>query len=351
MLVSRRRALFCGLSGATTPITAVAGEGRQAEIYVRDVGAVGDGVHDDTDAIQEAIDRLKNEFGGPRGGTVLFEPGIYRVTRPIRALKPGMILRGLGGSSYNQLDNYGATLLVTAPDIVALDFDAGTWNSLSGPLIENINLRDVTGTSILIRLRLVNRFTIRNCTFRGAKAGILIDSARDDNEQGSADWGYLEQNIFFDNEVGIDARQSYGFIVIGGDFTQRPHGIGLRVKSLDNSVSAHVRIIGTKFDNGACGVEITSNFSSLMATSFENCDFGVRLSHLSNVAGSGCNNVISGCHFVGRGSNTGIELGSGCVGNKIVACSFQHISAVVTGDLASNTILACDTVELMNGPF
>jgi len=41
---------------------------------VRDFGAVGDGVRDDTDAVQAAVDR---------GGAILFPPGRYRLTRTV----------------------------------------------------------------------------------------------------------------------------------------------------------------------------------------------------------------------------------------------------------------------------
>src|SRR5262245_34110662 len=52
----------CAVSEATT-------------VSVRDVGALGDGVADDTTAIQRAI------FAVGDGGVVFFPPGIYRVTR------------------------------------------------------------------------------------------------------------------------------------------------------------------------------------------------------------------------------------------------------------------------------
>jgi hypothetical protein len=47
-------------------------------VSVKDFGAVGDGVANDTVAVQAAIDSL-----GPDGGTVLFPPGEYRIARNI----------------------------------------------------------------------------------------------------------------------------------------------------------------------------------------------------------------------------------------------------------------------------
>ncbi|MCB9880984.1 MAG: hypothetical protein H6832_05810 [Planctomycetes bacterium] len=50
-----------------------------SQISVRDTGAVGDGIQDDTAAIQKAIDKLP-----ARGGTVLFPAGTYRISSTLR---------------------------------------------------------------------------------------------------------------------------------------------------------------------------------------------------------------------------------------------------------------------------
>lgn len=49
---------------------------------VRDFGAVGDGINDDTESITKAI-----EYCIPRGGMVEFPAGVYRITRPIEVLE------------------------------------------------------------------------------------------------------------------------------------------------------------------------------------------------------------------------------------------------------------------------
>lgn len=55
---------------------------------VKDFGAVGDGVTDDADAIQSALDAAK-------GGDVVFGAGrIYRVSRPVVVTRPGHTIRG-----------------------------------------------------------------------------------------------------------------------------------------------------------------------------------------------------------------------------------------------------------------
>ena len=51
-----------------------------ASIDVRQVGALGDGVHDDTKAIQDAI----NALWRAKGGVLSFPPGQYRISHPLR---------------------------------------------------------------------------------------------------------------------------------------------------------------------------------------------------------------------------------------------------------------------------
>jgi parallel beta-helix repeat protein len=60
---------------------------------VRDLGARGDGVADDTDPIQRALDRA-----GAVGGAVLLPAGIYRFSRPLGVRGDRTELLGLGGS-------------------------------------------------------------------------------------------------------------------------------------------------------------------------------------------------------------------------------------------------------------
>lgn len=61
-------------------------------INVKDYGAVGDGVADDTNAIQEAFFAMS--FGGPRKGIIYFPAGKYRVTSPGFIVESGYTIMG-----------------------------------------------------------------------------------------------------------------------------------------------------------------------------------------------------------------------------------------------------------------
>ena len=61
-------------------------------VNVKDFGAVGDGVTDDTAAIQNAINSIDNNLGG----TVFFPKGAYRTTNTITTNGESIILQGVG---------------------------------------------------------------------------------------------------------------------------------------------------------------------------------------------------------------------------------------------------------------
>ncbi len=67
---------------ATLPTLPVAAD-------VRDFGAVGDGEHDDTEALRRAI-------AATDAGAILLPAGLYRITSVVDINKPGIVLRGEG---------------------------------------------------------------------------------------------------------------------------------------------------------------------------------------------------------------------------------------------------------------
>jgi hypothetical protein len=94
----------------------------QHAVNVKDFGAVGDGVTDDTDAIQAAIDSLTDESGpggGLGGGTVLVPVGVYKVSSPLTVGAVGDYVSGLrlkGASIYSTIiqptDAFGSASVV-----------------------------------------------------------------------------------------------------------------------------------------------------------------------------------------------------------------------------------------------
>jgi hypothetical protein len=96
-----------------------------AIVNVKDFGAVGDGVNDDTAGIQAAIDyaaQMYSQAGFPPAGapynptSVVLPPGAYRITDSLY-LYPGITLTGASGISYT-----------TESTRIIMDTDSGTTN-------------------------------------------------------------------------------------------------------------------------------------------------------------------------------------------------------------------------------
>ncbi len=74
---------------------------------ITDYGAVGDGVIDDTAAIQAAIDAVSAMDGG---GAVLIPKGTWRISAPLRIEVSGVVLRGEAPWTDGSILSVGASL-------------------------------------------------------------------------------------------------------------------------------------------------------------------------------------------------------------------------------------------------
>ncbi|PZF84759.1 right-handed parallel beta-helix repeat-containing protein [Jiangella anatolica] len=132
--VDRRRLLrTAGIAGLATATLGAVSTSAQAAPAVdvsgattpQDFGAVGDGVADDTDAIQQAIDAQQAK----PNKIVYFPPGTYRTTRTL--VVPDV--EGEGGANFNRIVLAGAGTMGVRTSIIRPDFD-GTALLLRAPL-------------------------------------------------------------------------------------------------------------------------------------------------------------------------------------------------------------------------
>lgn len=170
-----RRAVLAGLGGLVPPLI-LAPAGRAEEIpkrrpffSVREFGALGDGITDDSGAVIQAIEALPEG-----GGTVHFPAGTYQISSSdgIRVTKPGTWLVGDGKQSTIRYSPHpgSAILLEVSTSNVLLENLAFDGNSESAlPNIPTmVSLSDTSDT------------TIRNCSFYNisGSAITLINSSR-----------------------------------------------------------------------------------------------------------------------------------------------------------------------------
>ena len=133
------------------------------EVDVRAFGAVGDGVHDDTSAIENAITASKS------GGVVRFGPGTYRHNRVLIVGRPGVTLTGRD-----------ATLLAGNPSQAAI-FLSGDGSSLQDINITSSdpgargNRDETSGVAVMGRGNAVLRARVS----KSKSAGIIVLGAQD----------------------------------------------------------------------------------------------------------------------------------------------------------------------------
>lgn len=102
---------------------------------VREFGAMGDGVTDDTDAIQKAVDSAR--------GRVVFPKGVYRLTRPVEAVLDRIGYLSIEGNGVARIEmaGPGPALRIIGTHQASADpgnFSASVWENQRMPLIDAI---------------------------------------------------------------------------------------------------------------------------------------------------------------------------------------------------------------------
>lgn len=208
--------------------------------YVREYGAIGDGIADDTQAIKNAINSLNGN------GIVVFDPLVYRITDTIVINK-----------SFTQLKGYLQKARQLNPMIIAdfKDKDVIRINNET-ELIEGCGLENITVTRK--NMGLVNSKTINvtnclytyitNCGFSLSQFGLYgnnINGLIVTNCHGTTG-GDLSANdevcgIFIDglNNVGNSGLIVKGYIYYGYD---SPKSISYGIKTASSSQGGDIRI-------------------------------------------------------------------------------------------------------------
>ena len=173
-------------------------------VSVTDFGAVGDGVVDDTSAIQAGIDYLESL----NGGVLYFPQGTYRITSTLTSNNHGVMLKGEGeGNYYSTLST--VTLSTPATTIKCEGFvtpaihftcTEGQYKKVGGG-VEAIFIDCGSGTGfatygILVTSR--DKLTVRNVTIFNATAAAVRTECYS-GLLASAVSGYDVQNCLFEN--------------------------------------------------------------------------------------------------------------------------------------------------------
>lgn len=172
-------------------------QGGTGYISVKTFGAIGDGVTDDTAAIQAAIDSVN----AVTGGTVVFPPATYLITSRITVNHDNIVLQGMGYRNAKiKCGAAGAGLTIAKPgDAIMyavglrdLTIDGDTIattgliiTNLSEAILDNVSVMKcttgMTTSGVLSSIWDFSRLTISFCTtgiaWRGAVAHCVLTAA------------------------------------------------------------------------------------------------------------------------------------------------------------------------------
>ncbi|CAB5187341.1 Pectate lyase superfamily protein [uncultured Caudovirales phage] len=199
-------------------------------VSVKDFGAVGDGVTDDTVAIQNALNYIATTgFAGYQGNTLYFPPGKYIITN---TLKPAMAsgvanIRLIGAGVTDTIIEWaGATDLTKAMfGLYAADigtvtnslFDGIRWKGKGK--VGYVVLFETTDTSGGAARRENENNMFRQCWFEGAKRALVMfgDYSIDTNAAYIASGDDINVNTTtFDNCTFLNF-EGYGLKQVGGN--------------------------------------------------------------------------------------------------------------------------------------
>jgi hypothetical protein len=176
-----------GAGAAASTVEAKLGE----TLSILDFGATGDGVTDDSTAIQSALDALQ------KGDTLLFPDGLYLLGTGLTLSVSGVTLRGSNSTGTADGTDYGKGPILIANsaalNILTLSAYTGTYTSIytsigtspsSGLAASNVTVDGLQficmpqpHTGICIDGILAGSLTVQNCTF--TRVNMAIEGAAD----------------------------------------------------------------------------------------------------------------------------------------------------------------------------
>lgn len=142
-------------------------------VSVKDFGAIGDGVTDDTAAIQAAINYASAADSSRRGSAVFFPAGVYRITAPLVVDASGVKLYGVsesGATSFSPVGYAGSQILYATNDAGPVVKIGGNTSIRYGNVVEGLRIGadlSLTTRPIGLQLNALSEFALRKFHING----------------------------------------------------------------------------------------------------------------------------------------------------------------------------------------
>lgn len=278
-------------------------------VSVKDFGAVGDGVADDTAAIQAAIDTVYSALGG----AVYFPKGRYKTTSPLH-WKSGVHLFGDGLHGVDR-NNYPAEIFNSTSDIIVTDYTAGYV--VGGQKISGLKITSEAGGGHIFVSASMSRAEYYNLCLhqKNTNKAILYSVGTPPNDEGYFGnwWHHFEamytsgntipafyiKNITINQVVFEHARVGRNIITSGGDYAFWIESLNTGAPALGNVIrqitfqqpgGGAIKLLSTSFSKIAeCGIYDMTSVPSAPAVFIGSSATGGQVSQA---------NVIDDCWFV-----------------------------------------------------
>jgi hypothetical protein len=245
---------------------------------VKDFGAIGDGVADDTDAIHAA---LGGAGATPDNTSIYFPNGDYLITSPIKVYRAGEILKGItiegeSAAGVKIINNLGKGIVLGEPDVLDLLWGSATSINVDGAVVRNLG-------------------------HKTSDTGL---------------WVVFSKNVFIDNIHGYDLV----CVAVGNDATDACENI--KIQNI------------TRMNNG----RDTSPDAWYSIGIFNTIRFSIdnyQSKFLPAAAGTGGNHIIISSSSIGTVSNCNIWQ------SEISGSGITLETGVQTTVVSNNTILGC----------
>lgn len=182
----------------------------EERVSVKDFGAKGDGVTDDSEAFQAALDHLPDE-----GGTIYIPKGSYYITKEITQAKQGIEIVGDGAAGGSVVR--AASEIITDKNIYCFSLGDDNATHHNGPSIRNIGFRDISesgtakGGLKITRMNFIYLENINFHDFTGGEALVLNGTSAD-----YVQYGAIVNMRCRNCKQGINAYRSNGIHVFAG---------------------------------------------------------------------------------------------------------------------------------------
>jgi hypothetical protein len=290
---------------------------KMGEIFsVKDFGATGDGVADDSTAFQAAYDAL-----GTNGGDILLPYGDYYVSTAITGTKSGVRFIGQGYPRY-PTGGDPATRIKTDQAIYIFDLGSGTATNHGGPQFINITFQDSSGAGTAlgaVRIKRMNHVRFVNCVFADFSTGygVYLD--------GTGDAAIVPSLVDCKSR---NTKFAFKGVLTTGVVVTRGFYAGILIASGIGFDAPELNLTNVAMDGWITAIK-TGNDSKVALCRFENNDLAVQVASGNN------HHLIANKFYGSDGDETGVQLDNGTSAIVMMGNIYSNLLTNITDNTAA----------------